>query len=71
MKKLLPALCLGIVLLTGCTTTHYVVGEPPPTVYVEPTPPVIVYGPYYGPYWNGYYWHPQHRYYYRPGPHHR
>ena len=61
MKKLLPALCLGIALLAGCAT------------YVEPAPVyypggVYIYGsPYYGPYWNGYYWHPDGHYYYRPG----
>lgn len=65
MKKLLP-FCLGLALLAGCATE---VGfYAPAPVYVE-TAPVIVYGPYYGPYWNGYCWHPQYHYYYRPGPH--
>ena len=59
MKKLFPALCLGIVLMAGCATEVGIYAPPPPYVY---------YGPYYGPYWHEYYWHPEGHYYYRPGP---
>ena len=70
MKKRIT-LFLSLVLLgafVGCVAPVQYVPAPAPVVYAEPAPAVIVgppaviigppviFEPYHGPYWRGYYW---------------